>query len=205
VRVDRYISAVIAGGDLTLSQQAVLWKIGIDYVNHDTGETWVSLARVARETGATVRQVSRHVHALAAAGVFRLVDRLNGRSQLIQFPVHPTLTGYVETAENDTGSYPQPLPKTAGVGNPQPLPKTVKTPAKNGQDPCHKCPTNSYEPVYNPRPAAAEAVDNSDDPTPGWFKDRLVRHVEAETVDVIDPEPAPRKLEPPRMMWEVSM
>lgn len=168
MRVDDYCQAVIEGGKLTLAQQGVLWMVA-RFVNHDTGATWVSLATIADRCGRKDRrQISEHVHALADAGVFRLSPRINGRSQLIEFPLHPTLTGYPPTgAENPTGSYPQPVGKPVPVGDDKPVQVSAPTSTGFRENQSGNPRTNSYEPVSNPRAAAV------DDAIPDWFAAKL--------------------------------
>jgi Helix-turn-helix domain len=138
MKVGDYCHAVIEAGKLTMPQQAALWMIA-RYVNHDTGATFVSMARIAKVCGVKPRQISEHVDALAAADIFRLAPRINGRSQLIQFPLHPTLTGYLD--------HPQPLRSDAGVRNPQPLRSGAQTPALQRTNPRARARPNSYNPI----------------------------------------------------------
>jgi hypothetical protein len=138
----------------------------------------VSLARIAELCGVKARQISDHVHALAAAGVFRLSERCNGRSQLIEFPLHPTLTGYAQTpALERGGDYPQPLSPSAGVTGSEPLRSSAPTPALQRANPCAGVPPNPYNPVKNPAPLT------STDGIPGWFVDKVNKRLTTNTVD----------------------
>jgi Helix-turn-helix domain len=189
-----YCQAVIEGGRLTTQAQAVLWMLA-RFVNRDTATTWVSNQRLGQSVGMNVETVRTYVAELADAGAITREDR-PGRSPITRFPCHPAFAAELSTPRGTSRD----LPRGTSRGVPRGLPSV--TPRITVGNPAEQSATYSYEPI---EPARGEPVDNADDPTPGWFKDRLARQIEAETVDVIDPEPAPRKLEPPRMMWEVSM
>jgi hypothetical protein len=151
VKIDDHIHAMIKmhRGKLTLADQGVLWMIR-RFVNHDTGQTWVSFARLGAECGLSDKRAHRtitgHVDRLVALGICELAPRVNGRSQYIRFPLHPSLTDDCPQPgrERVPVDYPQPgrLPVVTGTvtrrnrdAKPSPNPYNPIEPAPR----CHRC------------------------------------------------------------------
>jgi hypothetical protein len=151
MRVDDYCHAVIRSTKVPPTAQAVLWAIA-HYVNRKSGETFVSLPRIAGDTGIAERQVRHWTGHLVSLGVFDVRYR-PGRSSIYRFPLHPALS--------------TPLPSAAGVSNSHPCGSPQVPLLSAAGHPCGSPATNQVlnpVPECLPSPSGVDELSSADCP-----------------------------------------
>ena len=157
MRLDEYCRAVGRDCRLNMTDRAVMWTMQT-YVYRKTGETYVSLAKIAADLCVDTRSVRRAVHRLESFGIIAGQPRV-GRTTLYRFPLHPAVTAATPDIP-DRG----PISTTPGEsdrgGSPQPLSTVAHTPVNGDHDPCHQCPPNHVD-NHVKEPRAADLNDDT--------------------------------------------
>ena len=181
-----YAYCAAVASRLSTAQQATLWALA-SFVNNGTSETFVSIATLAKRMGLHPNRVRGWAHDLVAAGIISATVRA-GATTLWRFPVHPALsTASTRSGTTRSGASTQ-SGTTPNGSNLHPI-RTPTSTRSGGQTVFLTNELMRDEPVDNSEDGSIgiEEVEVSEE-MPAW----LVERIQA------------RKLEAPRMMWEVD-
>ena len=149
MRLDDYCKAVGRDCRLTTTDRVVLWTMST-YVNRQTGDTFVSLATIAKDVCLHRDQVRKSVRRLEEFGVIAGRPRV-GASAVYRFPLHPALTA-ATTRESTRGQISTTPRESAEGGSPQPRVPEIHTPRESVENPaCQHAPNHVSNHEKEPR------------------------------------------------------
>ena len=181
-----YAYCAAVASRLSTAQQATLWALA-SFTNNDTSETYVSIATLAKRMGSHPNRVREWAHQLIAAGIVMAVMQ-PGKTTTWRFPVHPALST-TSTGSGTTGSGASTSSGTTGKRSNLHRIRPSTSTGSGGQTVFLTNELTRDQPVDNSEPAAIgiEDVEVSEE-MPAWLSERIQA----------------RKVERPRMMWEVT-
>ena len=149
MRLDDYCRAVGRDCRLTTTDRVVMWTLST-YVNRVTGETFVSLTKIATDVCLHRDQVRKSVRRLEDYGVIAAIPR-TGRSTVYRFPLHPAVATPRVRTRGELSTTPR---ESTEGGSPQPRVNLVHTPRESAENPaCIHAPNHKKNHKEEPRAA----------------------------------------------------